>query len=142
MRTIDRNKNVVRRFFDQFGNEGNLDIADELFSDDFFDHAAPPGTRLGPEGAKQFLKKVRTSFPDLHITLEDLIAEKDKVVVRITVRGTHEGDLMGVSPTHRQATWKGIDIFRMIEGKIVERWVSRDTLGMMQQLGILPPVGK
>ena len=135
MTTIEQNKAIVIRFFEKFGNEGNAAMAGELFSDDFVDHAAPPGTPAGPEGAKQFLAKARSAFFGLHTTIEDLIGEKDKVAVRVTVRGTHKGDWMGMSPTGKQVTWKGMDIFHIVDGKIMERWVLRDHLSLIQQLG-------
>jgi steroid delta-isomerase-like uncharacterized protein len=142
MTTVERNKSIARRFFEEAANRGNLAVMDEVISADFVDHAAPPGTPPGVEGAKQFLSAVRTSFPDLHLTIEEMIAERDKVVVLLTVHGTHKGELKGIPPTGKQATWKGADILRIAGGKMVERWVLRDHLGMMQQLGILPPLDK
>jgi predicted ester cyclase len=80
---------------------------------------------------------VLTTIPDLHLTIDDMIAERDKVVVRLTVDGTMKGEYKGLAPTGKHATWKGVDIYTIVEGKIVERWVIRDHLSMMRQWGIL-----
>ena len=83
----------------------------------------------------------RTAFPDFHYTVEDEIAEGDKVVVRLTARGTQNGSFLGMPPSGKQATWSEIHIARMSSGKVVEHWVESDTLGMLQQLGVIPPMG-
>ena len=138
MTTVEQNKAIVQRFFVKVVNEGNLAAMDDFFTVDYIDHAAPSGTPPGAEGAKQFLSAVRISFPDLHLTIEEMIAERDKVMVLLTVRGTHKGELIGIPPTGKQATWKGVDILRIADSKIAERWVLRDHLFMMQQLVIIP----
>ncbi len=122
-------------------NKGNLEVIDELCSADVVDHAAPPGTPPGIEGVKQMIGMYRAAFPELHITIEDMIAEGDKVACRYTLRGTHQGDLMGISPSGKQVTVRGIDIGRIVGGKSVEHWEVFDELGMMQQLGLVPPLG-
>ncbi len=143
MISAEQNKAVVRRFFEEAVNKGNLNVLDQVIADDFLDRNVPPGTPAGPEGVKQFLRMVRTAFPDLHVSIDDMLAEGEKVVARLTVRGTHKGELMGIPPTGRQATWGGMDIIRIAGTKMAERWGLRDFLGMMQQLGVISlPVQK
>jgi predicted ester cyclase len=95
-----------------------------------------------PEGLKQFISLFRAGFPDLHFTIEDMIAAGDTVVVRQTYRGTHKGELMGISPTGKQVTITSIDIGRFTGGKLVEHWGATDSLGLLQQLGVVPPLGQ
>ena len=142
MTVQDENKKVVRRFFDEVVNQRNFHLVDALVSTNNNDHTVPPGTDAGPEGMRQFLKMVTTAFPDMHIAVEDMVAEGDKVAVRITVTGTHKGMLMGIPPTNKRATWSGLDIIRLKDGKFVERWGLRDFLGMFQQLGIVTIQGQ
>lgn len=139
---MGQNKIIVRRFFDEVVNGRKLEVVDELIASDFTDHNVPPGTPKGPEGMKQFLKMVGTAFPDLHITIEDMLEDGEKVIVRLSVRGTHKGDLMSIPPTGKQATWAGIDIIRIANGMMVERWGLRDFMSLMQQLGIVQPPGE
>ena len=101
------------------------------------DHAAPPGVALGVEGAKQAIGIYRTAFPDLKVTVEDIIAEGDKVSCRFTITGTHKGGLMGIAPTGKQVRLAGMEVHRIVDGKAVEHWESFDQLGMMHQLGVM-----
>lgn len=135
----DENKAIVRRFFSEVVNERNLAVADDLVARDFIEHSALPGLPPGRDGFKQFLTMLATAFPDLHVTIEDILTDRDKVVVRLTIRGTHRGELMGMPPTNKPATWSGIDIIRIANGKMVERWGERDLLRLMEQLGALQP---
>lgn len=136
------NKTIVRRFYEEVVNEGNMTLAGELIARDFTEHGGPPGQPTGMAGFRQFVTMVTTAFPDLHVTIEDMIAEGDKVAARVTVRGTHTGNLMGnIAPTGRHATWTGIDIFQIAGGKIIGRWNQRDLLRLMQQLGVIPAPG-
>jgi predicted ester cyclase len=123
-------------------NKKNKAAISEFIDSDQVDHAAPPGTPGGLAGAKQTITMYLTAFPDLHFTVEDVIAEGDKVVARLTVRGTQQGAFMGVPPTGKQATSAAIDINRIANGKSVEHWLQMDTLGLMQQLGALPTPGQ
>ncbi len=134
----EENKAMVRRAVEEVFNKGNFAILDELFASDYVDHVAGAQEVRGPEGMKQFATTYRTAFPDLDITIEDQIAEGDKVVTRWTGRGTHQGELEGIPPTGKQATVTGIAIDRIVNGKVVETWDQFDTLGMMQQLGVVP----
>jgi steroid delta-isomerase-like uncharacterized protein len=134
----EHNKAIARRLYDQVWSQGNMTVADEIFTADVIDHASPPGSPSGLAGVKQVFGMYRGAFPDLVVTAEDLIADGDKVVARWTSRGTHRGDLMGMSPTGKQVSITGIDILRFEGDKIAEHWANFDMLGMLQQLGVAP----
>jgi steroid delta-isomerase-like uncharacterized protein len=134
----EQNKALSRRIAEECFNKGNLAVADEVIAADFVDHSAPPGLAPGVEGFKQLVAMYRNAFPDIRTTIDDVIAEGDKVVIRWTGRGTHKGELMGIAPTGKTVTVTGIGIDRIANGKIVEHWESFDQLGMMQQLGVIP----
>lgn len=135
----EQNKAIVRRSFEELFTKGDLRVADEVFAPDYVGHdPALPQEMHGPEEFKQFVRMYRTAFPDLELTVEDQIAEGDKVVTRFTARGTHRGDLMGIPPTGRKIVVTGISIDRMENGKSVESWTNYDVMSMMQQLGIVP----
>jgi len=136
------NKASMRRFYEEAFNKKNRAAIDEFIDPTQVDHAAPPGTPGGLEGARQTLTMYLTAFPDLYFTVEDLIAEGDKVVARLTVRGTQQGVFMGIPPTGKHAEVTAIDINRMAGGKSVEHWLEMDTLGLLQQLGVIPAPGK
>ena len=138
--STEDNKTLARRAIEE-GNQRNWAVLDELFVPDFVYHQASM-TIQGLEPYKQFLSVYLTAFPDLHLTIEDMIAEGDTVVVRQTASGTHQGDLMGIPPTDKQITVSGIAIIRVANGKVVEEWFNSDALGMMQQLGVIPMPGQ
>ena len=138
MATPEENKALFRRFIDEVWNNGNLAVADELFAPDAFTPSAPQ-LPPGPEGVKVIATLWRTAFPDFHMTIEDLIAENDKVVARFTETGTHQGEFMGIAPTGRRMSVTEIGILRLVDGKVVESWYEVDMLGLMQQLGVFPP---
>lgn len=140
--STEDNEALVRRLYEEVFNRGDLSTVDGLLAADYIDHTALPGTSPGPEGLKQFISMFRAAFPDLHFTIEDMIAAGDTVVVRQTYRGTHEGDLMGIPPTGKQVTITSIDIGRFAGGKLVEHWGATDSLGLLQQLGVVPPMGQ
>ena len=135
----DQNKTIARRAVEIFGS-GDLDELDKLVSEDAVDHDTQnPNVGIhGPEGAKRTAAMYRAAFPDLKITVEDQIAEGDKVVTRWIAVGTHDGDLPGLPASGRSSTVTGIGIDRIEGGKIVEAWGNWDTLGMLQQLGAVP----
>lgn len=135
-------KILANRFVEEVINTGNLDRADEFFTTDYVDHAAPPGLPPGTAGLKAFFGMFRAAFPDLHYTLEDTIAEGDKVVQRFTARGTMQGPFLGMPATGKRAIWSEIHIVREAGGKFVEHWASVDQLGMFQQLGLAPAPGQ
>ena len=119
-----------------------LDLFDEIFAPDFVQYGADPDQVSGVEELKQFFVMMRSGFPDFQVTIEDLFAaEGEKVVLRFTFRGTHQGEFMGVAPTGKQVTMAGIDIFRIADGKIAELWNQEDVLGMMRQIGAIPEPG-
>ncbi len=136
----EANKAVVRRLFDEVVNRGNLSAADELFTDDFVSHEElPPEVPPGREGVKQLFSMLRSAFPDLHAAIKDELVEGDKVVVRSTFSGTHQGEFMGIPATGRRMQYAVIDILRIRDGKVAEHWGVSDTLSLMQQLGVVPP---
>ena len=135
--SIEENKAVVRRFIEEVMNKGNLDVIDEICAEDAVDHNAPAELPPGPEGVKQMIAMYRNAFPDIHITIEDMVAEEDKVVARMCIRGTHRGELMGMAPTGKEIVVTSIEIDRIADGKVVEHWENFDELGMMRQLGAL-----
>ena len=132
-------KAVARRLLEEVFNAGNLDLVDELVAPEFVNHdAALPEPIVGIEGTKASISGYREAFPDLHIKIEEQIAEGEYVSTRWSARGTHEGDLIGIAPTGKQATVTGITIDRVADGRLVESWTNWDTLGMLQQLGVVP----
>jgi len=136
----EENKAVVRRFLEEVFRGGNLELADELFTPDYVLHDfAVPKEMRGPEGMKRYMSMYRAAYPDTSFTIEDQVAEGGKVVTRWTGRGTHQGELMGIPPTGERVTVTGIEFDRVSGGRIEETWVSYDALGMMQQLGVIPP---
>jgi len=133
------NKTIARRLRQDIWNTGNLGIADELCAGDAVFHINDPFTPdlgRGPDGLKKLVTMYRTGFPDAHVTIEDFVAEGDRVVVRWTGRGTHRGKLGSIAPTDRKVTVTGIDLFHISGGKVREYWTNWDTLGMLQQLGV------
>ena len=133
----EENKALVRRYFEEVWDKGNLDVAEELLTTNFVRYG-PTGTEgvvRGLEGFKHLVSMYRSAFPDLRIPIEDLIGEGDKVVIRWTARGTHQGELMGNAPTGNQLSVTGILIGRVSGGKIEEEWVDYDTLNLMEQIG-------
>ncbi len=134
----EQNKATLRAIPEKVINPKNLDAADQYFAADFVDHTSPPGMPAGIAGFKAFFGALTTAFPDLHYTVEDQIAEGEKVVGRVTVRGTMKGDFLGMPATGKSATWTEMHIARFAGGKVVEHWASIDQLGMLQQLGIIP----
>jgi steroid delta-isomerase-like uncharacterized protein len=137
------NKAIVRRLFEELWNKGNLSLADELFSPNYahYDPSTPDVGR-GPESEKKRATLYRTAFPDLRLTIEDIIAEGETVMARWSCRGTHKGDLSGIAPTGKQFNISGVTIARLANGKLAEGWVNWDTLGLMQQLGVVPELAK
>lgn len=137
--STEQNKATMRAIPEQIFNLGNIDAADRLFAANYIEHVPViPGLPPGVAGLKVYVTAVRSAFPDLRLTVEDLVAEGDRVVMRASVTGTHKGELMGIPPTGKQATWTEIHICRFADGKVVEHWANSDQLGMLQQLGAIP----
>ena len=136
--STEDNKALARRAFEETINQRNWAVFDELHVPDYVCHYASR-TIQGREPFKQFLSMLLTAFPDVHVTIEDLIGEGDRVVIRYTYRGTHKGDLMGIPPTGKQVAVTGIEIMRVANGKILEEWIISD---LMQQIGVVPAPGQ
>jgi steroid delta-isomerase-like uncharacterized protein len=137
--SAESNKALSRRLLEEAFNDGNLDVIDELVATDFVNHdAALPEPMIGPDAAKATIDGYRSAFPDLRLTIEEQIADDHGVATRWSARGTHQGDLMGMAPTGKEATVTGITIDRIVDGRIAESWTNWDTLGMLQQLGVVP----
>jgi steroid delta-isomerase-like uncharacterized protein len=140
---IETNKAISRRVVDELFNEGRLEAADEVVTGDFVGHdPASPEPIVGPEGLKRNADGYRTAFPDVRLTIDDQIAEGDRVVTRWTARGTHQAELFGIPATGRQSTVTGMTIDRIVDGRIAESWTNWDTLGLLQQLGALPALAQ
>jgi steroid delta-isomerase-like uncharacterized protein len=139
---VEANKAIVRRWMEEVWNRGNLAVLDELIGPDYVLHgAADPDAPRGPEGAKQITAAFRAAFPDMRGTIDDLIAEGDKVVCRWTAQATHQGSFAGVPPTQRPVTFSGIEIVRIAEGRIAEGWDEVDIAGILDQIGAAPASG-
>ncbi len=136
--SAEDNKALARRGFEETMNQRNLAVLDELHVPDFVFHAASR-TIQGREPFKQFISMLLTAFPDLHVTIEDMIGEGDRVVVRFTYGGTHKGDFMGIPPTGKQVAVTGISIMRVANGKFLEEWINSD---LMQQIGVVSVPGQ
>lgn len=130
-------KAIVRRVYEELLNKRKLAAADELYAPDYV-WRAPGGEEYDREGTKEHMTDVFRAFPDIHWTVEDLVAERDKVMARFTARGTHQAEYAGIAPTGKQVTVTGITISRIQDGKIMEDWEELDRLGMMQQLAAIP----
>lgn len=140
--STEENKAIIRRWLDEGWTKRNLAVADELIDSNFTVHGAGgQAVPSGPEGVKQLVIEWRTGFPDGQMIIDDLFAEEDKVVIRMTWRGTHKGEFYGIAPTGKQVNVTSIGIDRVANGKIVEGWGEVDMLGMYQQLGAIPAMG-
>lgn len=136
------NKANARRFLEEVMNRGNVSVIDEMAGQNFEDHSAPPGVPAGNEGFKVFVTMFRTAFPDLHYTIDDEIAEGDRIVQRTTALGTMKGEFQGMPASGKTATWSEIHITRFENGKAVEHWGVVDQLGMLAQLGFAQAPGQ
>lgn len=135
--STEENKAIVRRLIEEAYNKGNLAVVDEYTSADFVHHAAAQEFK-GPEGVKQLVTTLRTAFPDMHQTIEQMVAEGDIVVHRFTMTGTFTGELSGIAPTGKKFTVAMAGFTRLAGGKQVEGWAYGDSNTMNQQLGISP----
>ena len=133
------NKELVEMFIEELFTKGDLGAVDRHLAPDFVNHDSPfPGAPDGPEGMRQAAVLYRAALPDWHSDVDLMIAEDDLVVELFTASGTHEGELMGVPGTGRTIVLRGINIFRVTDGKITERWGQLDQLGVLHQLGLAP----
>ena len=134
----EQNKLIVRRLLEEPW-KGDLGVVDELIDRNYVGYdPSIPEPRRGPDGFKENISTYRAAYSDARITVDEQIAEGDKVASRWTGRGTHDGDLMGVAPSGKQVTVSGLTFSRLANGKVVEGYTNWDTFGMMQQLGVVP----
>jgi predicted ester cyclase len=139
MRNEERNVATYRRWFDEGCSQGNVDLADELYSPEYITHALGPQFAPTLEGLKMFIRALREGLPDLRCPVAEVVAEGDRVAGRLSLRGTHSGPLLGIPPTGKPVAAGLMVIARFDEaGKWVEDWASWDQLGMLQQLGVVP----
>jgi len=135
--SVEQNRVIDRRYVADVLNKGNLAAIDQIMAPNYVGHVPgfPPSDR---EGDKQLIAMFRAAFPDLQFTMEDQIADGDKVVHRLTATGTHRGEFMGIPPTNKRVRVTGVNINQFVDGKIVEAWGFMDMMGLMQQLGAIP----
>jgi steroid delta-isomerase-like uncharacterized protein len=139
----EHNKALVRRLFEEVWNNGDLAVTDECLASSYTHHdSSTPDFGPGPDGEKKRVTLYRNGFPDLRLTIEELVAENDTVVARWSCRGTHKGELAGIAPTGKEIGLTGVSIARFANGKIVEGWINWDALGLMQQLGAVTETAK
>lgn len=133
-------KATVLRAFEEITNRGNMAVAPEIFTADFQRHdlgALFPDV-VGPGGVKNLIGALRAAMPDLRAEIDDFVAEGDRVAVRYTMSGTHTGELLGIQGTGRRVTFAGMNIYRLVDGKLAESWQLLDSLGLLRQLGAVP----
>jgi steroid delta-isomerase-like uncharacterized protein len=133
--SLTQNKALVRRYYDEMWNRWDLVLAQELIAADISFRGSLGTSVRGREGFIQYMQSVRGAFPDFHNDVEELIAEGDSVVVRLTYSGTHQGELFGIGPTGRSIAYAGVAIFRITAGQIAEGWVLGDIHALLRQLG-------
>jgi steroid delta-isomerase-like uncharacterized protein len=134
MADVEANKAVVRRVVDEMWNRGDQEAVEELIAPDMVEHGAFGSGTGGREDARDTVSRMRSAFPDLVLAAEDLIAEGDSVALHWTGRGTHEGEFLGVPPTGAAITARGLDLYRVVDGQVVEHWGYPDVAGLMAQL--------
>lgn len=133
----EQNKEIVRRIQEAF-DTGNLDALEDLIAPDIASHDTPPGAPGGREGAKMGHQMVLSWFPDYRVEIDEILAEGDRVVMRFTVSGTHQGEMMGFAPTGKRFSVPGFSEYRVEGGKAVEHWGLHDNFGVFMQLGLIP----
>lgn len=137
--SVEQNKALFRRFIEEVFNKGNVSTIDEFLAPNFVEREVlPPGTPSGREGVKQLTMMFRTAFPDFNVSIDDMIAEGDKIVARTTWSGTQKGEFMGIPSSGKRVSFNVIDIIRISDGKGVEHWGVMDSSALMQQIGAIP----
>lgn len=134
----EANQAVVNRFIEEFKNNANAGIVDELFTPEFVHHLPDPRLPAGREGLKLVGQAIVAGFPDVQVTVEDLLSDGDRVIERTTARATNTGEFNGIPATGKPVTWTEIHIYRMEDGRIAEMWSEIDLLGLLIQLGAVP----
>jgi predicted ester cyclase len=140
--SIEESKQLIRRFYTEIVGAGDYSNLDSFVAADYVDHNAAEESGRGPEVVRTHLEPIRMTLPDFTIQIEDIFAEGDHVVTRVTGRGTHLGEWMGIKPTGREVRLKGINIDRVDRGRIAEHWGEADTIGMLVQMGVDPFAGR
>lgn len=138
--TVEENKALVRRCFEELVVGANFSLLEELIHEDYVDHTQPPGWPTDRAGLRRQIVYFHSAFPDLQVTIAEILAEGDLVAERQTMRGTHRGEFFGLHPTGRRVAMAGIHLFRIRDGKLVEHRANNDDLGLLQQLGGIPPI--
>jgi steroid delta-isomerase-like uncharacterized protein len=136
--STETNKAIVRRMYEQVWSKHQVDLVEEFYTKDAVYHTPGSLSLSGLEGVRKFVAMMLNVYPDIQVAEEDMIAEGDKVVVRWTMRATHQGELLGIPPTGKQVTTTLIIIYRLVNGKIAEEWLLNDDLSEFQQLGVAP----
>jgi steroid delta-isomerase-like uncharacterized protein len=136
--SAEENETLIREMIEEVWYKGDLAAVDRYFAIDYVDHTPLPGQAPGSVGYKEAVATIRGAFPDLHLILEDILCEGDKVALHYTMQGTHRGQFMGIPATGKPFSVTGMINARIAEGKVVERWANVDTLGLMKQLGVVP----
>lgn len=131
-------KGIAHRMYDEVISGGRLELLDEMIHDDFVEHEVAPGMPSDKEAPRAFVTTFRAAFPDLKATIEDMLQEGDRLVIRARCTGTHEGEFMGIPPTGRSVDFGWFDMVRFEDGKAIEHWGVTDSMTMMQQLGVIP----
>jgi steroid delta-isomerase-like uncharacterized protein len=131
-------KALAQRWFTEVMNQGKEDAIDEITAPNFVDHDPLPGTSPDRDGLHDFVKQVRSAFPDVEAEIDDIIVEGDRIAVRSTVRGTHEGDFMGIAATGKKVEFANYDFVRIENDQAVEHWGTIDSAALMEQLGAVP----
>ena len=134
----ERNKAVIRRFIEEVQNKKDYAVFDELNDPEFVNLSSPPGIPANREGGKMYLRGFLNAFPDSYFTIDEMIAEGDRVVTKKTFTGTHTADFGDILATGKRVTLQYVDIMRLRDGRIVEHWMSMDQLSFLQQLGVAP----
>ena len=137
--STEQNKASARQFIEEVFNRGVMGRIDEFLAPEFVEREElPPGIPGGREGVRHLTLMLRNAFPDFKATIEDIVAEGDRVVIRQTWTGTHMGEFMGIPPTGNSVSFGVVDILRIAGGKCVEHWGQMDNMSLMQQLGVIP----
>ena len=132
---MDDNRNLIRRFYDELWNPWNFAKAEEILAPEIIFRGTLGSETRGREGFCNYMRQVQRAFPDFHNAVEEMIAERDRVVVRALYSGTHRGEIFGVAPTGKKIAYSGAAFFRIAEGKVAEGWVLGDLLSLLRQLG-------
>jgi steroid delta-isomerase-like uncharacterized protein len=137
--SAEANKVLLRQYFEEVWDRQNLEMIDEFLAPNYKRHRSPTAAAFTRDGQKQLLSQFRTAFPDIHITIEEIIAEENRLALRSTMRGTHQGEFLGIAPTGNKIEVGLLDVIHIEDGKFVEQWGGPDMLSLLQQLGVELP---